>query len=142
MTGSAIYMAIFIGFLRRLLRKALAPSRRNRESSRDIPGASGNMEEHALFLVDAQSHYYVISGTTHEMDKDTSNWLSGEVRREWNDYCKLIPVDLSLHVLRPGSIDQQIYELEARLDTVARTRLRCLVNGARATYNDTWRRGL
>lgn len=138
----AVYIAIFIGFLRRLLRKALAPYSRNRESSRDIPGASGNMEEHALFLVDTQARYYVISGTTHEMDEETSDWLSDEVRREWNDSCKRIPVGLSLYVLPIGAADQQIYELEDRLDTVARARLRYLVNGARATYNDLWRRGL
>lgn len=138
----AAYIAIFIGFIRRLLRKMLAPSRGNRESSRDIPVASGNKEEYALFLVDTRSNYYVISGTTHEMDEDTSNWLSGEVRREWNDSCRLIPDVLSLHVLETGPIDRQIYEFEARLDTAARARLRCLVNGARATYNDLWRRGV
>ena len=134
-----VYIAIFLHFARRLLRKTLAPSRRNRESSRDIPGDAGNMKEYALFLVDDESSYYVISGTAHEMDKDTADWLYDVVRSEWSDYCTLIPVDLSIAVLRTGPIDQQIYELDDRLDTAARARLRCLVNGARATYNDKWR---
>ena len=141
MMAMAVYISIFIGFLRRLLRKMLAPSHRMPVASRDISVASGNKEEYALFLVDTRSNYYVISGTTHEMDENTSDWLSDEVRREWNDYCKLIPDGLSLHVLETGPIDKQIYELEARLDTAERARLRCLVNGARATYNDLWRRG-
>ena len=139
----AVYIAIFLHFARRLLRKTLAPSRRNRESSRDIPGASGNKAEYALFLTDAGHRYYEISGTAHEMDEDTASWLCDEVRREWNEYCELIPGGLTIHVLHTGCpMDQQISELEASLDTAARARLDCLVNGARATYNDKWRWGL
>ena len=129
----AVYIAIVLGFLRRLLRKMLVPTGRK-------PGGAGDMNESALFLVEGMD-YYVLPGTAHVMDDDTADWLCSELQNEWQDYCKLVMPGLSIHVLHTGSADIPLINLASKLDSAARSRLNCLVNGARATYNDKWRCG-
>lgn len=133
MTGRAFYIAIVLGFLRRVLRKALTPAGKR-------PGGTGDMKESALFLVDGMD-YYVFQGTAHMMDDETADWLCSELRDEWQEYCKLVMPGLSIHVLHTGPVDVPLITLAAKLDSAARERLHCLVNGARNTYNDKWRRG-
>ena len=138
MIGRMVYIGIFIGFLRRLLRKMLAPARKLRKASgyADIQGKDD--AEFALFLVEG-IYFYVVPGTAHVMDSETADWLCSEVQAEWNQMCGTIMKGLSVHVLHTGSADQQLYELAGRLKSEQKSRLRALVNGARATYNDKWR---
>ena len=98
------------------------------------------MNEFALFLVEGMD-YYVFPGTAHMMDDETADWLCSELQNEWQDYCKLVMPGLSIHVLHTGSADNPVITLATKLDSAARARLNCLVNGARATYNDKWRWG-
>lgn len=146
MMARAVYIAIFIGFLRRLLRKTLAPSGKRLAATgeeREI----GSTCKQALFLV-TEFNYYIVPGTTHEMDDGTALRISREIREEWREYCRLVDDGLHISVLHcsvgpdSASIDRPLGELRGKLDSPARKRLDCLVNGARATYNDLWRRGV
>ena len=143
---SAIYISIFIGFLRRLLRKTLAPAEK-RPAATGGERAIGSRCKQALFLV-TKFNYYIVPGTTHEMDDSTALRLSREIREEWREYCRLVEDSLKISVLHCSCsadnayIDRPLAELRDKLDYPARERLDCLVNGARATYNDLWRRGV
>jgi hypothetical protein len=99
----------------------------------------------ALFLV-TNFTYYIVPGTTHEMYDSTALRLSREIREEWREYCRLVDDGLSISVLHCSTdkayLDRPLDELRNKLDSPARARLNCLVNGARATYNDLWRRGV
>ena len=144
MTGRAVYIAIFIGFLRRLLRKTLAPAG-ERPAATGGERAIGSTCKQALFIV-TDYNYYMVPGTSHEMNDSTALRLSSEIREEWREYCRLVDDGLRISVLQVSTdnayIDRPLDELRNMLDSSARKRLDCLVNGARATYNDLWRRGV
>lgn len=144
MAGRAFYIAIVLGFLRRLLRKTLVPAGKR-------PVATGGEREigstckQALFLV-TNYNYYIVPGTTHEMDNGTALRLSRDIQHEWREYCRLVDDGLTISVLHVSTdndyIDRPLEELRDMLDSPARKRLNCLVTGALATYNDLWRRGV
>lgn len=142
----AVYLAIILGFLRRLLRKTLVPAGK-RLAATGEEQADVSWCKQALFLV-TNFNYYIVPGTTHEMYDSTALRLSREIREEWRESCRLVDDGLTISVLHvcvsPDSpyIDRPLGELRGKLDSTARKRLDCLVNGARATYNDLWRRGV
>jgi len=124
MTGRAVYIAIIIGFFRRLLRKVMVPA--------------GKHRAFALYIV-VYGDYYAVPGTVRDMTDGLACLVSGAVIDAWGDCCdKAIP-SMRLQVLPIGRHYRPLCELEDRLDDAEKASLRCIVNGARATYNDVWR---